>query len=595
MAGLQRVLVQTAGRLRDVNTSQRVALLLGGALVALALIWLVQWAASPALVPLLEQDLAPDELAAVRSGLELLGEHAEVRGNRVYVRPAANRQMLLAQLQQQERLPANTSTAFANLIKEANPWIGEREADRRWTYALQQALEQVLRQFSGVRSASVFLNLSTQKGFTRTPPPSSASVTLVMKHGDEVPRGLAMAAARLVSGAVAGLPPHNVEVLDAGGRVALTWDEEQDAATLLDRKLAREEQRYAAKIRQQIPDPKALVSVQVELNSTASNTLLEEPTTPVSVSDRTTSEKTTRGRAAEQPGVQPNVGLQVSAGGQVETTEKETADSESVVGTKRRSEATPAGEVKLVTAAISLSQTYLAGVFRRLNGGDAQPTEQQLEATFQQERTRLLPQLVQLVRPQAEQNVAISRYYDLAPESAPAAAGAAGNLHEAFDAVKRYGPASGLGLLALLSLGLLLRMSRKSALTESFGLELGLPQDAIEAARTAATDMAAAASRHEAAAAQRAAAAASRPARTQRGVVERSGNTDEVVAAELASPIEQASVTEGMLVAQEVAPGTMQTRKMLEQVAQMVNTDSSSVATLVENWMKRNEQFREET
>jgi len=77
-----------------------------------------------------------------------------------------------------------------------------------------------------------------------------------MKHGDEVPRALALAAARLVSGAVAGLPAHNVEVLDATGKVALTWDEEQDAATVLDRKLAREEQRYAAKIASRSPIPR---------------------------------------------------------------------------------------------------------------------------------------------------------------------------------------------------------------------------------------------------------------------------------------------------------------------------------------------------
>ena len=81
MAAFQKSLGQVVTRLRDINTSQRIALLLGGALVALSLLWLVQWAASPVLTPLLDQDLQPEEIAQVRSGLEAMGEPCEVRGN----------------------------------------------------------------------------------------------------------------------------------------------------------------------------------------------------------------------------------------------------------------------------------------------------------------------------------------------------------------------------------------------------------------------------------------------------------------------------------------------------------------------------------
>jgi flagellar biosynthesis/type III secretory pathway M-ring protein FliF/YscJ len=591
---LQRIVLQILHRLRGISTSQRVALLLGGTLVAVSLLWLVQWAAGPEMTPLLDQDFQPDEIAQVRSGLEQIGEPCQVRGNKVYVRASAHRQSLIAQLQLQEKLPANTSTAFANLIKQSDPWISMEESSRRWTFALQQTLEQVLRQFNGVKSANVFLNLGgQQKTFTRTPPPSSASVTLAMKQGAEVPRALALAAARLVAGAVAGLPAHNVEVVDATtGRVALDWDAEQDVTNQLQRKLAQEELRFAQKIRQQVPDPKALVSVQVTLNPTTSNIQTEQPLKGVAKSERTTRQETSHGRTSEMPGVQPNVGMVAGSTSGAETNSQETTETESEVGLARKVEATPPGEVQKVTAAISLSFSYLEGVFRRSNPaaepGAAGPTDAQIEEVFQRERTRLLSQVVQLVRPQLEENVAISRYYDSAAELAVGGA-EAGRVGEALDLVKSYGPQAGLALLALLSLTLMLRMARKSDASDMFGLELGLPKEAIEAAKTAAEDVSAWANRTNGFAAtgrRPGAPAGPGPAGTASG--------GRGLDAELTAPVENVTATEGMLVAQEVDPGTVQTRKMLEQVTQMVESDPDVVAALVEQWVQRNEQYRDE-
>jgi flagellar biosynthesis/type III secretory pathway M-ring protein FliF/YscJ len=590
MGVLQRLLAQMSRRLRDISTSQRIALLLGGALVAVSLIWLVQWAAQPEMVALLDQDFPPEEIAQIRSGLEMMDEPCQVRGNKVFVRASAHRQALIAQLQQQEKLPADTSTAFANLIKQSDPWISMAESNRRWTFALQQTLEQVLRQFSGVKSANVFLNLGGQnKSFTRTPPPSSASVTLAMKQGAEVPRTLALAAARLVSGAVAGLPPHNVEVVDATtGRVAMDRDREQEVTSQLDRKLAKEELRYAQKIRQQVPDPKALVSVQVTLNPTTSNIQTEQPLKGVIRTERTTRQETSRGHSGELPGVQPNVGLAAGSAGANETDSEETAETETEVGRARKVEATPPGEVEKVTAAISLSHSYLAGVFRRTTPGTDSPTDSQIEETFQRERTRLLSQVIQLVKPQVEENVAISRYYDDAVDVAVAAA--PGRMNEALDLVKSYGPQSGLALLAVVSLGLMLRLARKSDAGEVFGLELGLPKEAIEAAKAAAADVSAITSRPGVygAGTRRAGVAAvgSGPV----GGAETSRGLD----AELTAPVENVAATEGMLVAQEVDPGTVQTRKMIEQVTQMAESDPDVVAALVDQWVQRSEQYRDE-
>jgi flagellar biosynthesis/type III secretory pathway M-ring protein FliF/YscJ len=80
MGALQKLISQIMERLRDTTLSQRVALFLGGALVAISLIWLVQWAATPEMVPLLDQDLSAEDLVLVQSGLDALGRDYDDRG-----------------------------------------------------------------------------------------------------------------------------------------------------------------------------------------------------------------------------------------------------------------------------------------------------------------------------------------------------------------------------------------------------------------------------------------------------------------------------------------------------------------------------------
>jgi len=595
MGALQRLIGQVLSRLRDTSISQRLALLLGGLLVAVSLVWLVQWAASPEQVALLEQDLGPEELARVRSGLEALGESYRVRGSRVYVPATANRGALLARLQEADKLPASTSSAFAALVQKSDPWISLEENDRRWTVALQTEIEKVLRQFQGVQNASVFLNLHTgRKGFSRQAPANSASVTLVMKNGDEVPRSLALAAARLVSGAVAGLPVRNVQVVDARGVSALDWESEQDEANTLHRQRIRLEQHYTETIRRLIPDPKALVSVVVELVSTSSSTKTETPIRGVPRTEETTADETTRTHRTEPPGVQPNVGLTAVAGGADESQKKDMTRTEYQTGVALKTEATPAGDVKLVTAAIRLSSSYLEGIWRHTHPEAGPPTDEQLEEVFQAERKRLLGQVVRLVKPQVEENVDIQRYWDTALPG-PAVAGAGPTLNQAVRLVRRYGAQSGLGLLALLSLGLMLRMARKSDTSEVFGLELGLPQDAIEAAKRAAEDVAeqtARRARADRTGAQPAGAAGAGVTGEGAPSPEGSPGVEPVLEAAVL-PVGQAAPTEGVLVAQEVDPGAIQTRKMIDQITQMVDSDAAVVSSLLEHWVQRCEAYRE--
>ncbi|MGD8454318.1 MAG: hypothetical protein PVJ57_21100 [Phycisphaerae bacterium] len=576
MGALQKLLARIVSQLRGLNLSQRLAIVLGGVLVAVSVIWMISWAATPEMVPLLDQDLEPAELATVRSGLELMNERFELVGQKVMVRADANRQVILAHLQQQDKLPNDTSIGFDALVKEANPWISQAEHERRWAVALKHEIEQVLSQFDGVRTARVFLPMATQSRtlVTRTAPAATASVTLVMQGGRRVSRELALAAARQVAGAVRGLSVENVEVLDGNGVSAIDWESESSGMSALDRKRREEERMIQKKIAAQLADPSCRVAVQVELEHTNVNIESETPSKPVDVEVETTDRETTRVRSSGQPGVQPNVG--VAAGGRAadESTVEGTSRVRSVPAITRKQEATLPGSVKEVWAAVSLSHSYLASICRRRSPDVTSPTEEQVEEVFREEQARVVSQLTKLVRPQDAEHVDVRWHYDAVEEMEPAAT-AGSTLDETFNLVQRWGPQSGLGLLALLSLGLMLRMARKSDSSEAFGLEIGLPQEAIEAAQQAAKDASSAARQRQRRSGERAA----------------QGGEEDVLTVGTEA-VGQAAATEGVLVAQEVDERTVQTHKMLSQISDVVERDGDSTSALLEQWVQQTDSFK---
>lgn len=569
MAGFQKTITDAAANLRQMTLSQRVAILLGVVLVAGSLAWMVQWAATPAMVPLLNQTLSAEDLARVTAGLDMMNVKYKADATQVYVPASANRTNLLARLQQSNKMPSDTSIGFAELVRESNPWISQAENNRRWTLALQNELERVLSSFAGVERASVFLNLNAQRAaFSRNRPENSASATITMHGGLPVPRELAVSAAQLISGAVRGLPRKNVLVLDSNGRPAINWDSEEDGSIS---ELARRQRAYEKEITNKIisqldfiPDVK--VSVQVVIDRTASTIDAADVKEGTKIEESVSEQETRQAARAAQPGVQPNVG--VAAGttaptGSFETRAETTRSFRPSV--QKTVQSTPAGGIKQSFAAISVSDQFLAEVFKHSNPDVDQPTEQQLEQTFNKQKDRIAAQVAKLVYPPDPEQIAMSWHYSAPPPAAVAAADSSGL---SMDIVGQYAPAAGLSVLALASLFLMMRMAKQSGDGEAFGMEIGLPKEAIAAARRAAQGGGGSGTpgppAHAAAAAGGAAAAVAEPVP--------------------APVIPMGAAVDGVLEAQEVTEDVAEINKMLEQVAAHVAENEEAVAALVERW-----------
>ncbi|MBU0617161.1 MAG: hypothetical protein KKI02_05550 [Planctomycetes bacterium] len=570
MASIQKTITKATRQLGDLTLSQRLAIALGVLLVVGSVIWLAQWAATPEMAPLLPgQSLAPDDVATVCAGLDAMSEPYRVEGSQVMVRAGANRPAILASLQQAEKLPADTAIGFAQLVQEANPWISQSENDRRWTVALQSELARVLQQFNGVRQARVLLNMSTRKGFARNHPESSAGVTLWMSGGEPVSRSLALAAARMVAGAVRGLPVRNVEVIDGvNNRVALDWDaEETGSASSLHQQRRQLEREKAAQIKELLGfDRNVLVSASVDLDYTTMHVQDSTVSDGVTVKEETDNTNTVRNRRSGQPGVEPNVGMEVSSGTSADSSSTDHSEMTSEPSRRQTTTQTPAGVPKSITAAVSLSYTYLAGIYRHNNPEAEEPAEQDIEQVFGRQRDRIAAHVAKLMIPPDVEQVSVDWHYDtLAPEPA-----AAGPLDAPLDLLTKYGPASGLGLLALLAMGMTMRLAKRRDVGESLGMEIGMPAEAIEAARQAARDVATVAGQTPVEGSGTAAGAGGR-----RGAPGRAAR----------SPLPIGQEAESVLDAQEVDESSVQVARMIAQVATMTEQDDEAVAGIIENWI----------
>jgi flagellar biosynthesis/type III secretory pathway M-ring protein FliF/YscJ len=567
MASIQETIRKATRQLGDMTLSQRLAIGLGALLVIGSVVWLAQWAATPEMGPLLPgQSLAPEDLAEVCAGLDALGEPYKVEGAQVLVRAGANRSAILASLQQAEKLPSDTAIGFAQLVQEANPWISQSENERRWTVALQSELARVLQQFNGVKQARVLLNMSTRKGFARSHPESSAGVTLFMSGGEPVSRSLALAAARMVAGAVRGLPVQNVQVIDGGNnRVALDWDaEEAGSVSSLHQQRRQLEREKTAQIKEQLGfDHDVLVSVSVDLDYTTMQVQDSAISEGATVKEETDNTSTVRNRRSGQPGVEPNVSMEVGSAASADTSTTDRTDTISEPSRRQTTTQTPAGVPKSITAAVSLSYTYLAGIYRHNNPGAEEPTEEDIEQVFAKQKDRIATHVAKLMIPPELDQVSVDWHYDtLVPEQVAAE----GPLGAPLDLLAKYGPASGLALLALLAMGMMMRLAKRQDVGESLGMEIGMPADAIEAARQAAKDVAAVAGHTP---------------------VEGSGKPGRAGAARTGkSPLPLGEEAQSALEAREIDESLVQVEQMVAQVAALTEQDGDAVANIIENWVK---------
>jgi len=562
MERIRRLFAHINSQLSVLSLSQRIAIGLCAALVAGSLLWLLQWSTTPDWTPLLSHEFTLDELTAAEEALKANGANYEIRGSRIYVK-GHDRHNLLRLLHSGNALPEGSLFDMQSVVNDENPFRSPESLAYAQNYAKGNELAKIIATYPFVRKASVLINPSTKRRLGSSPDIPTASVTVTLAPGREMTPDIVEGFAKLVSGAVSGLKPHNVHVVDARTGHPYNVPHPEEAGTFDHLRIVqKQEERLLAKIRARladIPGVLATVTVEVDTSKRVKQTTVHDAPQPKSETSQSSEQG--GGDSSAEPGVVANVGQAVTStgSGQRSTTEETmTENFEPKLREMETVEQTPFAMVKNVTATVSIPRSFIVGLFRAQFPQADEPKDDDANFTTIRDAqiARVKESVQRIVMARSPEDVQVDVYPDLewkadggtwsrTPNGAVTSADSVGGF-DTMGLLRGYGPEAGLGLLALTSMFMLMRIVRKS------------------------TPMVSTRVREE-----------------QPSPVEAPG--EEPILTAGTHPVGQATASESLLMGREVDDSTLRFQELTSEVAKFVEEDPEGVADLIRQWVEQSD------
>ncbi len=435
---------------------------------------ILQYAATSETVPIMPA--TSDRAPAVLARLKTAGINAQSKAGQIYV-SEDKRDEAYAVLAEGDLLSDNLSGVFDDLIKNQTPWTTNAQNQQAFLLAKRAWLSKVISKIAGVRSADVIIDIPRNDGFGASHVRPSASVNVVMRGNNTVSRRLTESIAGLVSGAVSEMKPEDVVVIDANqgrqytvkkGSSGLSEDiiEQYQALEQYHREKIAEVLRYI---------PGVIVAVNVRTDTVVDRIVSETKYSPEPL--RKTVEEEIRSRDSSsggEAGVKPNGGMSIDGGGasgnSSETTRTETEYADTKV-TKQENTKYAGQGTKQISVTVNVPESYFVGLAKQARD-PAQKEAEITRAEIEKKRDEYLPQIEAQVKPliaaESEGVVAVSMIPDLrmvmgpggtsSPDGGTGAVGIFSSLSDYGSVIKPVG----LTLLAVASLGLMFGMVKKA-------------------------------------------------------------------------------------------------------------------------------------
>jgi flagellar M-ring protein FliF len=446
---------------------------------------------------------------------------------------------------------------MASVVTETNPFQSPSSREFAQNYAKGNELAKIIATSPAVRKASVIVNPVTKRrlgGITDTP---TASVAVTLTPGRDMTPAMVEGFAKLVAGAVAGLKPHQVNITDARTLRSYNVPHPDDVVSFDLLALIKErEEHFRAKILNKLGDiPGVQVAVTVELDTSKRVTKNIKHDLPQPKLETGNSTEQSFGGPGTEPGVQANLGTALTAGsgGQTGTTEETTVENFPPMMTQHETVEQIPLATKQVTAAVGIPRSFIVGVFRAKypDVTDGPKDDDPKFVTVQAEQVaRVRSSVERIVMASDSGDVEVDVYPDMEWTTEggtwsrmPGVAIAGSSDAEAVDTiglVRAYGPQVGLGMLAVVSLAMMMRLVRKSS-------------DLVPAHR--------------------------RPS------VESSEPDEDIPLTVSSGAVGRAEVSESMLTAKEVDPETLRYEELVHEVSEMVRSDPEGAAALIRRWI----------
>lgn len=404
MEQLRRVMSQIQEQFAKMSASQK--LLIGSlAVIATMTLFLVsQYAAKPSMVDLMPAGGEFDVVGALGAG----GFSAEMIDGRVMV-PEGQQRAAISYLAQNGQLPGDTTLMFANLIGSQDWKASSQQHRQQYNIALQNELAANIAYFQGVSRASVILDIPQTTGLGRAARPATASVTIFTAGVDGLSQDMVDAAARLVSGAVSGLTPERVQVIDGStGRARTTSNDSSRASGRYLEYAAQVEKHTREKIEGlfgHIPNVVVSVTAHVDITSVQSTENLYAPDGKGSVallSSKKQTDSTTRqaSRGAE-PGVRSNQAASINTGGgSGNSSEQNMGDEEfdTAIGSRTKTVLDPRGMPTRLSASVIIPQEYIQKIIEQPapsdDGTEPEPVDAEAARVFFEQNKSAFEELV---------------------------------------------------------------------------------------------------------------------------------------------------------------------------------------------------------
>ncbi len=415
MDQLRRVLATIAKHLGQMGATQKLLVGSLAVIVFMALFVVAQYTGRADMgvlmpgVPVVEQQKA---LPVLRNA----GFKVEDRGGLVYV-AESDRVRAQAALAQSGQMPADTTLMFRNILEKQSWQMSRQQNDQLFTIALQNELAGVISHFGGVERATVIIDTPERQGLGAAVPRPTASATVFMKNGGALEQAQVDAIAHLIAGARAGLKAENVRVIDgtSGRQRKPTGDGEALPTTYLEQQ-ARVETQMQSKLMElfgYIPGRIIAVTAQVDVTRSSHTTtsFLDKGAGTVALPKRINETNNTSNESSPsaEAGVTANTQADINrsrsvAGAKTEQTTNE-KEMENRVGSKTEEVFDPKGMPTMVAVSLNVPRSYVAGLIKQAKGAatgaaggaaPAEPTEAEIVDKFTKE---VKPSLVQMILP----------------------------------------------------------------------------------------------------------------------------------------------------------------------------------------------------
>ncbi len=554
MDRLRQQIEEISARLKVLNASQRIAIGMCAGMVLISVLWLMQWSTAPEMGLLVDREFTYVELDAAEESLKANGVDYELRGNRVFVE-LSERHNALRLLHKAEALPDGSLYDMQSVVGEQNPFLAPDDRNFRQNFATGNELAKIIASSPFVDRASVILNPKTKRRLGGQSDMPSASVAVTLSGRSEMSEEMVDGFAKLVSGAVAGLKPHNIFITDTRSGRSYNVPHPDDAASFdvlgMQKKREGHLQSKIVGALSYIPGLRVAVSVDLEMSKRMTERMQHDvPQPKVETSD--TSEQGSQNGASEA-GAQANVGKAVTAGGSGQSSLTENSKTENFPPalTQRETIEDIPFATKSATASVGIPRSFVASVYRARFPDKETAEENDPEfVKIRDEQVAGIQRTVErLVMSTDGDDINVYIYPDMdwtieGGSWSASPGGIAGVVGEEdmnpIAIAKSYGPQIGLGVLSLISMFMMMRVVKSVPRLPNVP-ELNSDDDA--------------------------------------------GSLYEEVLNTGVQPVGKASVSESLLVGQEVDDETIRYQELGDEVTKLVGDDPEGAAELIRRWM----------